>query len=57
MRGLIEPLHLGRHVRIEAQAVFGVIALQDPHRFVGRRGLNVAFRALRLYLRTPLPRA
>ena len=33
--GLVDALHLGGHVRVEAHAVFSVLALHYPHLFLG----------------------
>lgn len=44
---LVELLDLGRHVGDEPDAIAPALALQDPHRLVGLRGLRVLLSALR----------
>ena len=46
--GLIDALHLGGHVRVQAHAVFRVLALHYSNLFVRLRGLNIPFRTFRL---------
>jgi len=45
---LIDALHLGSHVRVQAHAVFRVLALHYPNLFVRFRSLNIPLRTLRL---------
>ena len=44
---LVERLDLGCHVGDKPDAIASALALQDPHRLVGLRGLRVLLSALR----------